>query len=496
MSKKKRNLEDNYNAYNPAPFVNASPAFQYYTDNINPILVNSETGEVKQEGKQAGTIMLDDVIVKGNALKAKELIQSLPKEKGLENPMIDPLTMIIGGGRYTGDIIGDITGELLGRGVSKLSAPAIAYGKRKLSDFGQYSREHVYANIAPVGYDHIWSRINAATKGIMSGKRADIENPKWLDKVKWKEAAHDYEVPEEYFRQARIDAWRLHNKLPQKYNTFVPSLLEVGAYQPNLKAALDNPNFSSSLKTQLLKNFLHNTSGGIDIVNGAGGNVGKYEIKNFFGIIDDYNKPYSGRITYKDVWDLHPFSRPNDAFTNKIIRPFTTKVAHNLARKVKTKADNIAEFLQTDFSKTRKFHKDLKAGDKDALDVANDGVTNILLSNENALRFKVGNKISRLGNRVYGNIHQGEFKLTNNKLTKAIDKKFKNLEVGDVTGGKPFKVITDFPVYRTTEPGIVRNNDGEFIMFTVPDFKIGFNPESILTDEQKRYKQLFELYHK
>jgi hypothetical protein len=37
-------------------------------------------------------------------------------------------------------------------------------------------------------------------------------------------------VPEDVFRKARIDAWRMHTNIPQKYETFVPSKRIDGAY--------------------------------------------------------------------------------------------------------------------------------------------------------------------------------------------------------------------------------------------------------------------------
>ena len=51
MPKNKRSLEDGYDAYNPAPFVEHNPIFKYYADNINPIYVDNTTGEVWQNNK-------------------------------------------------------------------------------------------------------------------------------------------------------------------------------------------------------------------------------------------------------------------------------------------------------------------------------------------------------------------------------------------------------------------------------------------------------------
>ena len=57
MAKKnKRSLEDGYDMYNPAPFVEHNPTFKYYADNINPIYVDNNTGEVWQNNKPKGSV--------------------------------------------------------------------------------------------------------------------------------------------------------------------------------------------------------------------------------------------------------------------------------------------------------------------------------------------------------------------------------------------------------------------------------------------------------
>lgn len=83
MPKIKRSLEDGYNPLDPAPFIENNPSFKYYTDNINPIYVDNNTGEVWQNNKPKGSIILPNVEVKGNNLKFREKLEKLPHEKGL-----------------------------------------------------------------------------------------------------------------------------------------------------------------------------------------------------------------------------------------------------------------------------------------------------------------------------------------------------------------------------------------------------------------------------
>ena len=100
-TKNKRSLEDGYDAYNPAPFVEHNPTFKYYADNINPIYVDNNTGEVWQNNKPKGSVVLPDVEVKGNKLKAQEEgLKNIIQEKGLEltYPELEllPIANIIG----------------------------------------------------------------------------------------------------------------------------------------------------------------------------------------------------------------------------------------------------------------------------------------------------------------------------------------------------------------------------------------------------------------
>ena len=100
-NKNKRSLEDGYDAYNPAPFVEHNPTFKYYADNINPIYVDNNTGEVWQNNKPRGSVILPDVEVKGNKLKAQEEgLKNIIQEKGLEltYPELEllPIANIIG----------------------------------------------------------------------------------------------------------------------------------------------------------------------------------------------------------------------------------------------------------------------------------------------------------------------------------------------------------------------------------------------------------------
>lgn len=441
MPKKKRSLEDGYNPLDPAPFIENNPSFKYYTDNINPIYVDNNTGEVWQNNKPKGSIILPDVEIKGRALKHSERKEKYPQEKGLETPMIDPLVLLVGGGKFSGDLIGD----LIGAGIGRASKPLTNYATKKLKDFGNYVRSNVYYNVAPIGYDHPIKRGMDVLKGIISGKKIDIENAPWINELDWDKEAMDYYIPTDYFKQARIDAWRMYNHLPQKYNTFIPSNTTIGAYQPNLQAIKNNPNIDKVL----WHNLISTRSKGIayDIVNGSGGRVGDIQIDTFYGDPLKITEPSTGIMRYSDIWDLHPFSRKYDSFTDNIIRPITSKIAYNLAKKPRKLSSNL-------MWGNNSFHEPSK------------------------LTKTIANTLYNIGD----NIEKGEEKLTSSKLFKRLDDKMKKFEIGSITGGKPFKVVTEIPFHR---PRSLEVRNGKLYP---PRLRFGFDEDYNYTAQQKLWK--------
>ncbi len=467
------------------PFVNNEIPIVYNTDNVNPIYVDNNTGEVWQKDKPKGAIVLPDVEVKGTRLKVNEALDKLPKEKGLENPMIDPFLLALGAGKYSGDVIGDLVGEGLGYAARPLTKVAAA----KAKDFGNYVRGHVYYNVAPLGYDHVWQRAKAVTKGIASGKKADIENAPWIKDTDWEKAAKEYGIPTEYFKQARIDAWRMHNLMPQKYNTFAPSNTLIGAYQPNLKAIKDNPDIAKQLWANVQNNpnvdkyALANISdanySGIDIVNGSGGNVGNVDIDTFFGDPINIRSPFSGVMRYKDVWDLHPFSRKDDKFTNKVIRPLTLGIANKLSGGVNRIGNRLYHLAMIDKQKTKAFREALKRGEQDAIDAYMDTGEDVIYKWDTP---KLAKNIHKATVKTSEAIFKGEEKLTKSAPFRKLDKKMETFEVGDLTGGKPFIVTTEIPFHR---PSGLELRDGKLYPARL---RFGFDPDAIPTSAQKNWE--------
>lgn len=276
----------------------------------------------------------------------------------------------------------------------------------------------------------------------------------------------------------------MHNKLPQKYNTFIPSNTVLGAYQPNLRAIKDNPDIAKQLWKNIGPNPKVSPDGlddwsGIDIVNGAGGNVGDVYIDSFFGDPLNIRIPFSGIMRYKDVWDLHPFSRKGDKFTNKVIRPFTLGVANRLSNGVNAIGNRLYHLSMIDKQKTKAFREALKRGEQDALDVyADTGADFIYKWDAPKLAKNIRNATVKTSEAIF----KGEEKLTKSAPFRKLDNKMENFEVGDLTGGKPFTVVTEIPFHR---PSGLEIRNGKLYPARL---RFGFDPDAIATQAQKNWE--------
>ena len=63
-----------------------------------------------------------------------------------------------------------------------------------------------------------------------------------------------------------------------------------------------------------------------------------------------------------------------------------------------------------------------------------------------------------------------------------MDKKLENFEVGDITGGKPFTVVTEIPFHRPAGLELINGRLGSSRL------RFGFDPEAIATPAQKNWE--------
>ena len=189
--------------------------------------------------------------------------------------------------------------------------------------------------------------------------------------------------------------------------------------------------------------------------------------------------PFSGVMRYQDVWDLHPFSRKDDKFTNKVIRPFTLGVANRLSNGVNAIGNRLYHLSMVDKQKTKAFREALKRGEQDALDVYADTGEDFVYKRDAP---KLANIIRNATVKTNEAIAKGEEKLTKSYPFRKLDKKMETFEVGDITGGKPFTVVTEIPFHR---PSGLELRDGKLYPARL---KFGFDKDAVITPAQRNWE--------
>lgn len=313
----------------------------------------------------------------------------------------------------TGNVAADLAIDLV--------TPAIL-AKSGIRTFGiinnlkpQNIRNHLYVAKPPIGYDGIQPAVKRWAKGILSGKEADIDNPWWFTEEYADQLAtyapFDYMFhPEkmdtwvQHALEARADAWRMYNKIPQKYNTFTPNPRHPGSFTDN--KGIENLAF--------IDEQLANTPQ-TDFINSSGGNVGIPEIKILDRQLNGNTERAFGVTTTSDRFDLYPFSRDQDKLRKRFIYPIWSKYVsdplNNTANKIKRISDRF------------KYNNAIAT---------------------TGLKRKIGNALESTSNKIQNSAKMPEF-----KFLKPLEDKLANFEVSDLTGGKPFLVQYDIPWTRT-----------------------------------------------
>lgn len=302
--------------------------------------------------------------------------------------------------------------------------------------------KHFYYNVNPQGYDNIIKQSKDIAKTILKGSEPDIENPRWDVPGAFAEGANSYGIPEDVFRRARIDAWRIHTNLPQKYNTFVPHKNIPGVYtsKNDINRIMDldiieDPNF--------LKMLREKEGVGIDVFNGSGGNVGFKNVKLGKTIEGDD----LGVLITDDVWDIQPFSRIDyggglgsritERTTNKILKKILP-----LQQKISKKLDNSSYIDDVDGFKKWAAEHPYEAEYIDPRDV-----------------FSKKRKIKPVLDAVNTVLHKSTTKLSDfdRWLRKTLNDKGRNFEVGSLYKGSPFRVINEFPYTKATNWNMLKH---------------------------------------
>ena len=326
-------------------------------------------------------------------------------------------------GAYAAPEVGDAIGGNVGRSIGSIASTVAPFiptaGVRTVAAANNLRpsrfREHVYASKAPVGYD-FGDMIGRLAEGVASGKRADIENPFWFNPeneialqtyayvpkdVPLEEAARYRTEFGKHALRARADAWRMHNKLPQKYHTFTPNERHPGTWT-DLEGIANLEYIPPQIEGK----------DQIDFVNSVGGNIGQPEITNLGGGIPDADATFQkyGVSTTSDWFDLHPFSRPSDRISARLERKFLPQgYRQKIGNPLFTKASRLLDWGESHNSKLA-----TKIADK---------------------MFDISDKSEK---PLFG-------------LLESLDKKMAKFEVGDLTGGSPFLVRYDIPFTSKTQ---------------------------------------------
>lgn len=298
-------LEDIRNIYDDGGEIK-----KYYIDNVNPVYTDQSTGEVWQEGKPRGTIVLPEVEVKGQSLKAKEALQEdirknpWKAEKPLQSvyPEFEMLSALQGFGLGSRAFDKAATQAMETKIGNKLWN-TIAY-ENPNSLLNRNIRTEI-ANIKPpFGYDIVDPRnyypFLKGTAETLIGRQAKLRP---LEEVVARDAI---EHTDAFARNSNI-AFRKYLGLPSDEPLMgLRSENLLSSYIPNGKGSY-YVNFTPKEELDLLDNFITNKGKGLyDTALGSHGGMGAK-------IEGDYLK-------FKDVYDLQPFN--SSRYMPKFMRDF------------------------------------------------------------------------------------------------------------------------------------------------------------------------------
>ena len=229
------------------------------------------------------------------------------------------------------NMVGDAASLVAAKGATNVFN-TLELGKNLNPFDNEYSRRIVYYNRKPQGYDNPLQTVKQITKDYITGKQRDIDEAPWEEDLVLSPRG-----------MARADAWRMYNRFPQKYNTFIKNVDGTYTAQKDIddiKLLPNGQDFHEALQQSKLLGKPFNYVA-YDFVNGAGGNVNS-QVKYIDQIMPSSNK--SGTITRgivqnSDVWDLNPFWSEDIIDGIKNLGPVgkllgNTNVVKNVANKI------------------------------------------------------------------------------------------------------------------------------------------------------------------
>lgn len=232
-----------------------------------------------------------------------------------------------------------------------------------------YRSLHFYNTITPFSYDDPIKRGTEWVKNMIANTPVNIDNPLWMigkrgEQTKkmanevggalgWRNSI--FTDKGRIALEARDDAFRIYNGLPQKYGTFIKN--KNGTYSYNLpKLKYENGSF----KPVIGENY--------DTIGAAGGRVKESILNNLDGDVV---------VRHEDLWDLQPFKNKNtariiDGYINNSVQKLREKITFPLSEKSKLfrPLDNSLNRFRGNYhlseskyaNKINKFFNDFEAG--------------------------------------------------------------------------------------------------------------------------------------
>ena len=205
------------------------------------------------------------------------------------------------------NLLGDAASIPIAKG-----AKTLELGKNLNPFDNDYSRRIVYYNREPYTYNDRGQTVKDIIKDFISGKQRDI------DKAPWSVSVDNFGSNNS---KARVDAWRMYNRFPQKYGTFERNADGTYTAQKDIDRLTRLPVSEGLINEALEKSKITGQPvnfAGHDFVNGVGGtvNTSVQYLDQFTPKNNLRTSIRRGVITNTDVWDLNPFT--NDQILNGV----------------------------------------------------------------------------------------------------------------------------------------------------------------------------------
>lgn len=296
-----------------------------------------------------------------------------------------------------------------GENIGKVLIDNLPVTKFKRIFSKQNRAKHAFVTIQPFGYTNPFTRGVKWLNSVLADKPIDLNSAtidinkvtglfKHLDGV-------------DAWNKNREDAWRIYNGLEQKYNTYIKNA--DGTYRYNLEEVMKRrPDVE--IGTEFYP------SGGSHGYDTIGHNHGGLTGHTVIDVGDGKQVHY-----IEDVWDLHPFSRTGDHFSERYLAP-VSKGVRTIADKIYTSIFNIG-----------------------------DGSYNILkkIGVSSPTAYKVKKNITY--NPVMRALNKTRY-MSDLSIPK-FDKWLANIEAGTIIGGTPFTMKTRIPTKTISVDGNAPN---------------------------------------